>query len=263
MKAMVVFLALALSGSVFAKKPVAIQEVDVSSVRDQFKVYKISSGHILVLIPFGDTDMLFWGKPNGVLYRQQVRSSFSDVEDEMLDLVVVDRRFSRNGYSLEFRNGQKFATCGTNRMELTPVDKSTGESLLSGAQFTQPLWNRQSHYLARDDYGVYYFVDKPMNYDDAKIDESSYRVFIGWKGEILQSPLKMVAQDSVGEVYGMTNGNRRIVINNGSGRYFDGDEVRVLHALNFYMDSGLMYRDGGVYGNAPQGTPCDWFFESK
>jgi len=263
MKTMVIFLALALSGSVFAKRPVAVQEIDVSSVRDQFEVYKVSSGQIIVLIPFGDTDMVFWGKPNGVLYRQQVRGSLSDVEEGKFELVVVDRRFSGSGYSLDLNNGDRFVTCGTDRVELTPLDKSTGESLLSGAQFTQPLWNRESHYLARDDYGVYYFVDKALNHDDSKIEESSYRVFIGWKGEILQSPLKMVAQDSVGEVYGMTNGNRRIVINNGHGRYFDGDEVRPLHALNVYVDFKLMYRDGGVYGNALQGTPCDLFFESK
>jgi hypothetical protein len=70
----------------------------------------------------------------------------------------------------------------------------------------------------------------------------------------------MVAQDSVGEVYWMTNGNRRIVINQKTGRYFDGDEVRVLHTLDLYADSHLMYRDGGVYGNVPHGTPCDRFF---
>lgn len=263
MKTAVVFLALVFSGSVFAKKTVAVKEIDVSSVRDQFKVYKIFSDQIMVLVPFGDTDMVFWGKPNGVLYRQQVRSSFSDVEEGTVDLVVVDRRFSKDGYSLEFRNGEKFVTCGTDRAELTTLDKATGDSLLSGAQFTHPLWNRQSHYLARDDYGVYYFVDKALNHDNTKIGESSYRTFIGWKGEILESPLKMVAQDSVGEVYGMTNGNRRIVINHGKGRYFDGDEVRALHALHFYLDFELMYTEEGVYGNALQGTPCDMFFGSK
>jgi hypothetical protein len=252
----------ALSGAVFAKKPALIQEIDVSSVRDQFKVYQAPSGHIMVLIPFGDTDMTFWGKPNGVLRNQMVRSSSSDMP-ERFELSMVDRRFSTTGYSMEFRDGETFLTCGTDRLNLTPLDQSTGDSFLKNAQFAHPLWDRQSHFLARDDYGVYYFIDKALNYDESRIEESSYQVFIGWKGEILQSPLKMVAQDSVGEVYGMTNGNRRIVINNGVGRYFDADEVRSLHTLNFLMDFELMYRDGGVYGQAIQGTPCDLFFQSK
>jgi hypothetical protein len=240
-------------------EPAPVREVDVSAVRDQFRVYKAENNQILVLVPFGEKDAIFWGKPNGSLVLQQARSAFKK-GTESYEIGLVDRRYSRQGYSVEYRNEQTSVVCGQDRLALSPMALSEGQDALKEAQFVPPFWKRNAHFLARDDYGVYYFIDKAKRYDGSPVPESSYRVFIGWKGEILESPLKMVAQDSVGEVYGMTNGNRRIVINQKTGRYFDGDEVRVLHTLDLYADSHLMYRDGGVYGNVPHGTPCDRFF---
>jgi hypothetical protein len=243
-----------------SEEPAPVREVDVSAVRDQLRVFKAENEHILVLVPFSNGDAVFWGKPNDLLYRQEPLSSSAD-RPESYSISLIDRRYPRRGYSIQYPVKERTTVvCGPDHLALSPMDLAEGEELLKGAQFVLPFWKRSAHFLARDDYGVYYFIDKANYYDDTPIPESSYRVFIGWKGEILQSPLKMVAQDSVGEVYGMTNGNRRVVINQGVGRYFDGDEVRVLHTLNLYADSQLMYRDNKIYGNARHGTPCDSFF---
>jgi hypothetical protein len=238
-----------------------VEEVDVREVRNQLRVFQDDTQKILVMVPFGDNDWVFWGEPNGVLYQQP--SLFSSANGtESYEYGLIDRRYNSTyrGISAQYRDGKTFVTCGETRLELNPLSIADGEARLKGAQFAAPFWSRNAHFLARDDYGVYYYIDKANTHDDQQVPESSYRVYIGWKGEILQAPLSMVAQDSVGEVYGMPNGDRRIVINRQVGRYFDGDDVRELHTLNLHIDSILMYRDGGVYDKARHGTPCDRFF---
>jgi hypothetical protein len=250
---------------VHAKRPKAVepeQAIDVSAIRDQFRVFQAESGQILVFVPFGEKEMIFWGSPQGVLNQQQARGYFFR-PPEVFDYSMVDRRYSRNGYSLIFRNGAYFAECGEDKLPLQAIDEETGREMLDGARFLGPHWKRHAHFLARDNYGVYYFVDKALRHDDIPPDESTYRVYIGWKTEMLLSPLSLVAQDSVGEVYGMTNGNRRIVINDHKGRFFDGDEVRELHTLDLFVDFHLMYIKGGVYGEVKQGTPCDTFWPTE
>lgn len=238
------------------------QELDVSEFRDQLRVFEAPEGHVLVFVPFGDSDWIFWGKPNDVLY-QQVTPVSHFAGTESFDYSLRDRRLNAHSYKLSMRDGTYFATCGQRRADLRLLDVEEGLKKLEGARFLEPRWGRTAHYLARDDFGVYYFVDKVRTRKGETASAESYRVHIGWKGEMLQTPLRLVAQDSVGDVFGMINGDRRLVINHGVGKYLEGDEMRELHKLDIRYDSPLMYLEGGVYAGLPHGTLCDLYFEER
>ncbi len=80
---------------------------------------------------------------------------------------------------------------------------------------------------------------------------------MGWKGQMLRSPMTLVASDSLGRVYSAANGARRLVLTRDQARYVEGTVERVLLPLDLVGDGPLAYTTLGVYGDAPHGTPCD------
>jgi len=68
---------------------------------------------------------------------------------------------------------------------------------------------RVPHVFARDDAGVYYYVDRIAKVYGGK----GFRVFVGKKGAMKQLALTDVASDSEGDVFSTKTGDLRLVRN--------------------------------------------------
>jgi hypothetical protein len=112
------------------------------------------------------------------------------------------------------------------------------------------------HLLARDDTGVYYYVDNIAQ----QYGGNGYRVWVGKKGAMKMLPLTDVASDTAGEVFSTKSGDLRLVheINDSSKRemiWVKGEKRTTLLSLDLDANSPLIFKDLGVYGFT--GTLCD------
>jgi hypothetical protein len=111
------------------------------------------------------------------------------------------------------------------------------------------------HLLARDDSGVYYYVDRIAKVYGGK----GYRVFVGKKGAMKQMPLTDVASDSAGEVFSTKSGDLRLVRHNEGNKdtmtWVKGEKRLDLVFLDPDVNSVVIYKDLGIYTFL--GTLCD------
>src|SRR5690606_2196147 len=89
---------------------------------------------------------------------------------------------------------------------LKPLTVDEARALIARATFLPPLWRRQAHFLARDDDGIYFFVDRYREEYGGK----GYRVFSGQKGAMKELAMKNVVSDSAGEIYATKSGDLKI-----------------------------------------------------
>ncbi len=86
-------------------------------------------------------------------------------------------------------------------VKLRQLSAKEVSSIARKASFKPPRARRLPHLLARDEMGVYYFVDR--------LDEQEYRdfrLFVGEAGKITRIALKHVAADTVGQVFATKKG---------------------------------------------------------
>jgi hypothetical protein len=136
--------------------------------------------------------------------------------------------------------------------KLTPLHADEAKLFFSHAAFFTVFWQRQAQLLARDDDGVYYYVDRLRDEFGGK----DFRVFSGMKGELKQLPMTNVVQDSGGEIYATKNGQLKIVANASPPGYWvkDGKKTE-LTMLDPADNRYLIYRELGIYGQL--GVPCE------
>src|SRR5262249_41169567 len=114
------------------------------------------------------------------------------------------------------------------------------------------------HLLARDDSGVYYYIDNIAK----QYGGNGYRVFVGKRGALKQVPLTDVATDSGGEGVSTKSGDPRIVapasVEESTKRHVTfvrGDKRSDLVYLDTEVNSRLIFKDLGIYDFI--GTLCD------
>src|SRR5947207_1056188 len=114
---------------------------------------------------------------------------------------------------------------------------------------------RVPHLLARDDSGVYYYVDRYAKIYGGK----GYRVYVGRKGAMKQMPLTDVASDSAGDVFSTKSGDLRLVRNSENNKetmtWVKGEKRTELVFLDTDVNSVVIFKDLGVYTFL--GTLCD------
>jgi hypothetical protein len=148
---------------------------------------------------------------------------------------------------------------------LAEVTGDKAAEVLAKYSFMSSLHVRGAHALARDDSGVYYFVDKLLT-------GAGYRLHIGKKGAMKTMPLTDITTDPVGELFITRTGTLKISIVDekiepGSPMtkrvltmtWVKGERKTPLTWLDFAWGPPeilvLIYRDLGVYGAL--GTICD------
>jgi hypothetical protein len=138
---------------------------------------------------------------------------------------------------------------------LTELSGDKARAVLDKAQFLSSAILRVPHLLARDDHGVYYYVDRIAELYGGK----GYRVFVGKKGALKQMPLVDVASDSAGDVFSTKSGDLRLVRNRKSDEetitWVRGGKRTDLVLLDTDDNLALIFKDLGIYGFL--GTLCD------
>ncbi|MCO4746630.1 MAG: hypothetical protein KC912_17680 [Proteobacteria bacterium] len=234
-----------------AEAPDEVPVIDVSSFADDLVVLDDGEGHLVAFRASAPRDQVWFGDADE-LYLLQTFSSSANGEDTW-SVTARDFRASTRMTSVARRDGEYTMDCAGNSKALTPLSSAAALKVARKATFHEHRWRRNAVGAWRDEWGVYYFVDRATG-DDHDVD---HHVYIGWKEQILRAPLKLIASDSLGRVYSAGNGTRRLVITRDEARYVQSDERRVLHSLDLISDGPFLYTDLGVYGAEPHGTPCD------
>ena len=136
---------------------------------------------------------------------------------------------------------------------LTQLKADEAKAFFGKATFLPPFWERIAKFLARDDDGVYYFVD--MLREEA--GGNGYRVFIGQKGSMKEQAMTNVVADSGGEIYATKSGNLKIIADKKAETAFwiKGGKKTELTVLAPLENRYLIYRGLGIYGQL--GVVCD------
>lgn len=229
--------------------PEELPRLDVSAFMDELVILDDGSGHQIAYRASAPRESIWYGE-KGSFYQLEVYSSSSN-GDTTWSVGATDRRVW-DGVGV-LRKGDEYSmTCGSLSASLTRLPANSARSVLKKAKFYGSRWQRPYVGAWRDEWGVYYFVDR-----SSAGEEVDHRVYIGWRGQMLRAPMRLVASDTLGRVYSGNNGTRRLIITNGAATYIQDDERRALYALDYGRDRELLYTGLGLYADAPHGTPCD------
>ena len=136
--------------------------------------------------------------------------------------------------------------------KLTQLKADEAATLFAKTTFYAPLWQRTPHFLARDDDGIYYYVDALRE----EYGGNGYRIFVGMKGSMKELAMTNMASDSAGEIYATKGGQLKIIANaDGKAYWIKGGKKTELTTLEPAANRYLIYRELGIYG--PLGAVCD------
>ena len=193
-----------------------------------------------------------------------------DRDGMMIGLDFLDPRFQnptanpdfrgldwRNASAVEFDKDANTCAlrCGDRKQQLTLMPKAAGQELMSKAKLLPSPRTREPYALARDDRGVYYYVDRGIPTDLRQ----SFRVWVGKKGELKLQKMKDIAADSEGEVFSTASGDLRFITGSSEYTWVQGSQHSKLTKLPVGANLSLIYNTLGMYNGQRFGTPCDDF----
>jgi hypothetical protein len=237
------------------KKPKAI---DVRPVIDKLDVYRDELGNYYVSPRPGamkdDAEKWVLYGDRKTLYQQRIVGSSSDGKNYEWDLWSPRAKGLTTANLALHADGDLVIQCRRHdgQRKLTQLKADEARSLLRHAKIYPPKWQRVSRFLARDDDGVYYFVDQFRE----DLGGNGFRVFVGMKGAMKELPMKNVVTDSAGDIYATRGGSLKIVAGtNGKAYWIKKGKKVELTVLPPEDNRYLIYRDLGIYGQL--GTVCD------
>jgi hypothetical protein len=232
--------------------------IDIRAVMDQLDVFKDDAGSVLVVPKVGaikeDLEKwVFYGDAK-TLYQQRIVGS--GIDGDKYDWMVWSPRVQniQQAFVTSDPNGVEIrCTAGkSGHRVLTPLPPDQARKVLAKATFLPPLWERQAHFLARDDDGVYFYVDKLQEEYGGK----GYRVFVGKKGALKEAAMTNIVSDSAGEIYSTKTGELKIVAGSDGKAYWKkGGKKTELIVLEVPKNRYVIYRELGIYGTL--GVVCD------
>ena len=234
----------------------APKPVDVKTMKSQGVVLQDAQGGVYVVFR-GDDAKVFYGPNAKAVYEQVIIGSSSDGEGRWEFNTWAPRKPGNGLASLEHKKDGSFhKSCGDkDDTGLTELSGEKAHAVLDKTPFLSMGIVRVPHLLARDDSGVYYYVDRIAKVYGGK----GYRVFVGRKGAMKQMPLVDVASDSAGDVFSTKSGDLRLVRNSEDSKqkmtWVKGGKRTELVFLDTDVNSGVIYKDLGIYTFL--GTLCD------
>jgi hypothetical protein len=227
--------------------------VDIKSFRDHLIVLQDGQGATYVVDPTSE-GRAFYGTGK-TLYEQIVVTRSRDGESGMWDVGVFAPRVPqlRPGSITRKPDGTYHRFCDAEDVVLTERTGDQARAILDRSTFMTSATIRAPRLLARDDTGVYYYVDELRQ----PYGGNGTRVFVGKKGAMKEMPLVDVTVDSGGAIYATKSGDLRLVRDNEPQkvRWVRGDKVTELKILDLDINSPLIFRDLGIYGFI--GTICE------
>jgi hypothetical protein len=230
--------------------------VDIKPFRDHLLVFQDAAGGTYVVDNTSDSKV-FYGTGKQ-LYAQE--TSGRSTNGDMWSISTWAPRIPGiKPASIDRRNDGSFRkSCdGKDDAGLTQITGDKAKLILDKYQFMTEFLVHRAHMLARDDSGVYYYVDRLMKVYGGK----GFRVFVGKKGAMKELALTDVASDSAGEVFSTKTGDLRLSRNheveNGADTvvWIKGEKRSPLISLNVDMNSVVIFKDLGIYKAI--GTLCD------
>jgi hypothetical protein len=232
--------------------------IEVGPMLDKLDVYRDELGDYYVtprpgtLASSDDYDKwLFFGNDKA-MYQQIVVGSSNDGTHFEWNL-WSPRAKDLNTANLNLKDGKLTLQCRVRESRaLTQLKADDAKALLRRAKLYPKLWRRRSKFIARDDDGVYYFVDQLQE----EYGGNGYRVFVGQKGSMKEMPMTNMVSDSAGEIYATRTGQLKIIAGrDGKAYWIKGGKKVELTVLPPIDNRYLIYRELGIYGQL--GVVCD------
>lgn len=235
----------------------APMRVDLNPKNEPVLVLKDGSGGTYVVVAPGDTSSRrsFYGTGKQ-LYEQISIGGSRDGDSWEINVWSPRVPNLRPGALTRRKDGTYFRSCdGLDDAVLTEISGDKAKAVLEKSQFLSPGLVRRPHLLARDDSGVYYYVDKLAERHGGK----AFRVFVGRRGAMKQLPLVDVAMDSAGQVFSTKTGDLRLVQSNDSDKrssaWIKGSKKTELVMLDLDVNSVVIFKELGIYKMI--GSICD------
>ena len=151
--------------------------------------------------------------------------------------------------------------CGSVERTFVPVAKGEIAKVRARAKLRALKPARIPYFLARDDGGRYYYVDRAA--DSKRLFDR--RLYVGRRGQMKRVKLRDVADDTAGMLLVGKRGSLKTgPFDKGTKRTFarwlvKGKPVVALTELALItLNLAFVYDDLGVYLRSKSGTPCDW-----
>jgi hypothetical protein len=232
----------------------APKPVDIKAQKSKAIVLADAQGGTYVVFR-GDDPKLFYGPSAKAVYEQIIIGSSSSGDD--FDFSTFAPRLPGVRYGgFAYKDKVYSKTCdGKDDAVLTELTGDKAKAILDKTAFLTMGTVHVAHLLARDDSGVYYYVDRFAKIYGGK----GYRVFVGKKGAMKQIPITDLASDTAGEVFSTKSGDLRLVTTtDASARgatWIRGEKRMPLISLDVDMNSPVIYSELGVYTFI--GTVCE------
>ena len=197
-----------------------------------------------------DDHWVFFGDGK-TMYRQRVFGGGADGGAGTWDYSFWSPRVPQASLSKN-QAGKFILSCGQDDTELKQVPDVDARKMLDAAVWKKPAWHRQAQFLARDDHGTYYYVDRLRDEYGGK----GHRIFAGPKGGMKEMPMTNVVSDSKGEIYATKRGELRFITATDAASWVNGATKTELTIVPVEDNVPMIYRDLGVYEGS-LGTPCD------
>lgn len=235
--------------------------VDIKPLRDKLQVFQDKEGGTYVVYTAidgtGDATV-FYGTGKS-LYKQIVTGRSRNGDAWSVATWAPRLAETRPGAVMRKEDGTFIKWCdGKDDAILTELSGDKAKLVLDKYTFLSPALVRRPHLFARDDSGVYYYVDRLAKEYGGK----GFRVFIGKKGAMKQLSLVDVASDSAGQVFSTKTGDLRLVRTAGtteetkpSTKWVKGEKKTELISLDLDVNSPIIFKDLGIYKF--MGTLCD------
>jgi hypothetical protein len=234
------------------KKKVTDDKVDISKAKADLVVLTDDDGETYVMSgTWTDEHHVFYGDGK-TMYALRVYGGGADGTTGRIDFSFWSPRASGNASIGRTDKGEYRLECGDEVFALKKAPDAVARKVLDTAAFKRPLWKRQAQFLARDDSGNYYYVDRMRDDYGGK----AHRIFAGPKGGMKELPMTNVVSDSAGEIYATRRGELRFITDNQSATWIKGAAKTRLTRIPVEDNVRLIYGDLGVY-EGTLGTPCD------
>lgn len=218
-------------------------------------VFLKSKDGLVVATAIVNGDRTLWVGDEKTLYQQRVFGGGSDGTRGSWNVVMWAPRSQRAQASFDFDGKEYFGSCAQDQKILfAPLSEPDQARLRKDAKLEKPLWDRQAVFLARNDRGVYYYVDG-LRADHGKTGQ---RVFVGKSGEMKLQKMKNIVDDQAGMIFETDGGALRLVMDKTQATWIAGKSAPVkLVVLDVQSGDNprLIYKTLGIYGKL--GSLCD------
>jgi hypothetical protein len=261
MRAHAAVVAVVVGVSGFAVAEPKPQKVDIKPFRDELLVFADAAGNAYVIKPYKaatptapeERQRIFFGRSGKLLYEQEPQGRTTNNATWSYQSWAPRITGIRPAYLTRKPDGSVIKQCDADDVPLTQLTGDKAKAVLDKSTLMTEFLNRRAHMLARDDSGVYFYVDRLIKQHGGK----GFRVYMGRKGAMKLLPLTDVASDTAGEVFSTKTGDlrldRRADVNKMI--WIRGEKRTELITLDIDANSTVIFTDLGIYQFL--GTLCD------